>query len=351
MNYAAYEAEVHRGALAALPSGQARGPRARRLVAGSFASAVDVLLPQSARIRGARDAPNDFVGCSGSCCQREVNRVELTRAMTIVAGASAPMGWCRPFGRELVLRDELPLSRRSRGSRKGYQKIMKSGLWAAQRPCRYAGMVGRTPVDRRQIRRAARRSKARVRARCSVFGNGLAKRRPRHTGESRASKLRRRSTGSFWMQAVRGKMGCVPRVSTCLQHDECATNVTLDTADCQRGRALPGGGARSERWTQGRRYERGRKACRARSRAAKGTPRATRGAMEQACSACCSWTTDRTRSTQSGGERKRCVRLLAATTVARRAAHGTSAGLGARACDSARGRTEHALSHEVAYGD
>jgi polar amino acid transport system substrate-binding protein len=83
LNYAAYEAEVHRGALLALPRGQAEA--ARSLGLGRWQSLRHVLLPQS--FRNALPAlTNDFVALlKDSSLVSVITVVELTKRMTIAA--------------------------------------------------------------------------------------------------------------------------------------------------------------------------------------------------------------------------------------------------------------------------
>jgi polar amino acid transport system substrate-binding protein len=83
LNYAAYEAEVHRGALLALPSGQSEAARALGL--GRFQALRHVLLPQA--FRNALPAlTNDFVALlKDSSLVSVITVVELTKRMTIAA--------------------------------------------------------------------------------------------------------------------------------------------------------------------------------------------------------------------------------------------------------------------------
>jgi len=83
LNYAAYEAEVHRGALLALPSGQ--GDAARSLGLSRLQALRHVLLPQS--FRNALPAlTNDFVALlKDSSLVSVITVVELTKRMTIAA--------------------------------------------------------------------------------------------------------------------------------------------------------------------------------------------------------------------------------------------------------------------------
>jgi polar amino acid transport system substrate-binding protein len=83
MNYAAYEAEVHRGALLALPAGQTEAARALGL--SSWQLLRHVLLPQS--FRNALPAlTNDFVSLlKDSSLVSVITVVELTKRMTIAA--------------------------------------------------------------------------------------------------------------------------------------------------------------------------------------------------------------------------------------------------------------------------
>ena len=83
LNYAAYEAEVHRGALAALPRGQAEAAGALGL--SRLQVLRHVLLPQSIRI-ALPALTNDFVALlKDSSLVSVITVVELTKRMTIVA--------------------------------------------------------------------------------------------------------------------------------------------------------------------------------------------------------------------------------------------------------------------------
>ena len=83
LNYAAYEAEVHRGALAALPRGQAEA--AGSLGLSRYQVLRHVLLPQSFRI-ALPALTNDFVALlKDSSLVSVITVVELTKRMTIVA--------------------------------------------------------------------------------------------------------------------------------------------------------------------------------------------------------------------------------------------------------------------------
>ncbi len=83
LNYGAYEAEVHRGALLAVPHGQAEAARALGL--GKWQMLRHVLLPQS--LRTALPAvTNDFVALlKDSSLVSVITVVELTKRMTIAA--------------------------------------------------------------------------------------------------------------------------------------------------------------------------------------------------------------------------------------------------------------------------
>jgi polar amino acid transport system substrate-binding protein len=83
LNYAAYEAEVQRGALLSLPRGQ--GEAASALGLGRWQALRHVLLPQS--LRGALPAvTNDFVALlKDSSLVSVITVVELTKRMTITA--------------------------------------------------------------------------------------------------------------------------------------------------------------------------------------------------------------------------------------------------------------------------
>ncbi|HET7545624.1 MAG TPA: ABC transporter substrate-binding protein/permease [Polyangiaceae bacterium] len=83
LNYAAYEAEVQRGALAALPRGQAEA--ASSLGLSRYQVLRHVLLPQSLRI-ALPALTNDFVALlKDSSLVSVITVVELTKRMTIVA--------------------------------------------------------------------------------------------------------------------------------------------------------------------------------------------------------------------------------------------------------------------------
>ena len=83
LNYAAYEAEVHRGALLAVPLGQSEAARALGL--SSFQALRHVLLPQS--LKNALPAlTNDFVALlKDTSLVSVITVVELTKRMTIAA--------------------------------------------------------------------------------------------------------------------------------------------------------------------------------------------------------------------------------------------------------------------------
>jgi polar amino acid transport system substrate-binding protein len=83
LNYAAYEAEVHRGALLAVPRGQTEAARALGL--SRWQTLHHVLLPQS--LKNALPAvTNDFVALlKDSSLVSVITVVELTKRMTIVA--------------------------------------------------------------------------------------------------------------------------------------------------------------------------------------------------------------------------------------------------------------------------
>jgi polar amino acid transport system substrate-binding protein len=83
MNYAAYEAEIQRGALLAVPRGQAEAARALGLT--RFQALEHVLLPQSLRI-ALPSMTNDFVALlKDSSLVSVITVVELTKRMTIAA--------------------------------------------------------------------------------------------------------------------------------------------------------------------------------------------------------------------------------------------------------------------------
>lgn len=83
LNYAAYEAEIHRGALLAVPRGQ--GEAARALGLGRWQTLRHVLLPQSLRV-ALPSMTNDFVALlKDSSLVSVITVVELTKRMTIAA--------------------------------------------------------------------------------------------------------------------------------------------------------------------------------------------------------------------------------------------------------------------------
>jgi polar amino acid transport system substrate-binding protein len=83
MYYAAYEAEIQRGALLAVPRGQAEAARALGLT--RFQALEHVLLPQSLRI-ALPSMTNDFVALlKDSSLVSVITVVELTKRMTIAA--------------------------------------------------------------------------------------------------------------------------------------------------------------------------------------------------------------------------------------------------------------------------
>lgn len=83
VNYSAYEAEIHRGALLALPRGQTEAARALGL--GRLQTLRYVLLPQSFRI-ALPAMTNDFVALlKDSSLVSVITVVELTKRMTIAA--------------------------------------------------------------------------------------------------------------------------------------------------------------------------------------------------------------------------------------------------------------------------
>jgi polar amino acid transport system substrate-binding protein len=83
MNYAAYEAEIHRGALLAVPKGQTEAARALGLT--RLQALEHVLIPQSLRI-ALPSMTNDFVALlKDSSLVSVITVVELTKRMTIAA--------------------------------------------------------------------------------------------------------------------------------------------------------------------------------------------------------------------------------------------------------------------------
>jgi len=83
LNYGAYEAEIHRGALLAVPKGQTEAARALGLT--RFQTLEHVLLPQSFRI-ALPSMTNDFVALlKDSSLVSVITVVELTKRMTIAS--------------------------------------------------------------------------------------------------------------------------------------------------------------------------------------------------------------------------------------------------------------------------
>jgi polar amino acid transport system substrate-binding protein len=92
MNYAAYEAEIHRGALLAIPRGQHEAARALGLT--RFQTLEHVLIPQSLKI-ALPAMTNDFVALlKDSSLVSVITVVELTKRMTIAA--VDVRGWLLP---------------------------------------------------------------------------------------------------------------------------------------------------------------------------------------------------------------------------------------------------------------
>jgi polar amino acid transport system substrate-binding protein len=119
LNYAAYEAEVHRGALAALPRGQAEAAGALGL--SRVQVLRHVLLPQSLRI-ALPALTNDFVALlKDSSLVSVITVVELTKRMTIVAVEARD--WVAPglLCASLYLAMSFPLSRLSLWLERKYQ--------------------------------------------------------------------------------------------------------------------------------------------------------------------------------------------------------------------------------------
>jgi polar amino acid transport system substrate-binding protein len=119
MNYAAYEAEVHRGALNALPRGQAEA--AGSLGLSRLQVLRHVLLPQSVRI-ALPALTNDFVALlKDSSLVSVITVVELTKRMTIVAVEARD--WVVPglLCASLYFAMSFPLSRLSLWLERRYQ--------------------------------------------------------------------------------------------------------------------------------------------------------------------------------------------------------------------------------------
>jgi polar amino acid transport system substrate-binding protein len=109
LNYAAYEAEIHRGALLSVPKGQREAARALGL--GPWHALRHVLLPQSFRI-ALPAMTNDFVALlKDSSLVSVITVVELTKRMTITAVDLR--GWLLPglACAALYLAMSYPLSR------------------------------------------------------------------------------------------------------------------------------------------------------------------------------------------------------------------------------------------------
>ena len=112
LNYGAYEAEVYRGALLAIPRGQTEAAKALGL--GPWLSLRHVLLPQALRL-ALPPMTNDFVSLlKDSSLVSSITVIELTKRMTIAAVDLR--GWLVPglacAGFYLVL--SLPLSELAR---------------------------------------------------------------------------------------------------------------------------------------------------------------------------------------------------------------------------------------------
>jgi polar amino acid transport system substrate-binding protein len=83
LNYAAYEAEVYRGALLAIPRGQSEAARALGL--GPWQALRHVLIPQALRL-ALPPMTNDFVSMlKDSSLVSVITVIELTKRMTIAA--------------------------------------------------------------------------------------------------------------------------------------------------------------------------------------------------------------------------------------------------------------------------
>jgi polar amino acid transport system substrate-binding protein len=112
LNYAAYEAEVYRGALLAIPRGQSEAAKALGL--GTWQALWHVLMPQA--LRGALPAmTNDFVSMlKDSSLVSVITVIELTKRMTIAAVDLR--GWLVPglACAALYLAMSLPLSELAR---------------------------------------------------------------------------------------------------------------------------------------------------------------------------------------------------------------------------------------------
>lgn len=119
LNYAAYEAEVHRGALSAVPRGQAEA--AGSLGLSKLQVLRHVLLPQSLRI-ALPALTNDFVALlKDSSLVSVITVVELTKRMTIAAVEARD--WVVPglLCASLYLAMSFPLSRLSLWLERRYQ--------------------------------------------------------------------------------------------------------------------------------------------------------------------------------------------------------------------------------------
>ena len=83
LNYAAYEAEVYRGALLAIPRGQSEAARARGM--GPWQTLRHVMIPQALRL-ALPPMTNDFVSLlKDSSLVSVITVIELTKRMTIAA--------------------------------------------------------------------------------------------------------------------------------------------------------------------------------------------------------------------------------------------------------------------------
>src|SRR6185436_4011516 len=83
LNYAAYEAEVYRGALLAIPRGQSEAARALGL--GPWQTLRHVLVPQGLRL-ALPPMTNDFVALlKDSSLVSTITVIELTKRMSVAA--------------------------------------------------------------------------------------------------------------------------------------------------------------------------------------------------------------------------------------------------------------------------
>jgi polar amino acid transport system substrate-binding protein len=106
MNYAAYEAEVYRAGIQAVPRGRWRPPS--RWACRTPLALRRVVLPQAFRL-ALPSVTNDFIALlKDSSLVSVITVVELTKRMTITAVDTRSWLFSRACSAPAVLRDELP---------------------------------------------------------------------------------------------------------------------------------------------------------------------------------------------------------------------------------------------------